>query len=579
MSQELNRLIINCGSSHVSASVVSNHGEQLKIEKSLSVPLEYDFQDEDAWLDAVSDGIREIVREGKLSGNANFIIPGSQVLAKTIRVPSVDKAKRAQVLAFEAQQNLPYDLDEVVWDSQILSDDGIETEVLLGACKQEMINDFCEVIQRSGLIVDSINSSSVLSYSVLEYTEPNLEDDVLLINLGARSSTLLFKNDEGFFFRTINIGGNMLTQFISDTLGKDFAEADDIKHRFFAEEDALDEDSSAVRLMQTSVSNFTRRFAQEVNRSIVMYRRQKGGDAVKRIFITGKGANSPLVRAKLAESLDHEIELFDALSGVELAPALDADRDTLNFELSEVVGEAIKEYKLVENGGNLNLLPLAIRQELKFIRQKPILALAAVLIAVFPWMLYLGLSKAKDLTVESSASLKKMAIPFESNKAILAENTARAEVLSQSISQVEGLVDTKTNWIQFFADLQASIFNAKDVWVDDLTVIRPEAYQDEYADEYDDYGYSDGEDIGEGSQDTSLDYEVVVKGKMLVREPSNAINQDVLANRIKQLQASFENSNFVTASKPPKISWKYLSDGLKVLPFEINLIIDTEKPL
>ena len=63
---------------------------------------------------------------------------------------------------------------------------------------------------------------------------------------------------------------------------------------------------------------------------------------------------------------------------------LDADRDTLNFELSEVVGEAIKEYKLVENGGNLNLLPLAIRQELKFIRQKPILALAAVLIAVFP---------------------------------------------------------------------------------------------------------------------------------------------------------------------------------------------------
>ena len=226
-------------------------------------------------LDAVSDGIREIVREGKLSGNANFIIPGSQVLAKTIRVPSVDKAKRAQVLAFEAQQNLPYDLDEVVWDSQILSDDGIETEVLLGACKQEMINDFCEVIQRSGLIVDSINSSSVLSYSVLEYTEPNLEDDVLLINLGARSSTLLFKNDEGFFFRTINIGGNMLTQFISDTLGKDFAEADDIKHRFFAEEDALDEESSAVRLMQTSVSNFTRRFAQEVNRSIVMYRRQK----------------------------------------------------------------------------------------------------------------------------------------------------------------------------------------------------------------------------------------------------------------------------------------------------------------
>lgn len=583
MSQELNRLIINCGSSHVSASIVSKQGDKLKIEKSLSVPLEYDFQDEDAWLDAVADGIRDIVREGKLSGNANFIIPGNQVLAKTIRVPSVDKVKQAQVLAFEAQQNLPYELDEVVWDSQILNDDGIETEVLLGACKQETINGFCEVIQRSGLVIDSINSSSVLTYSVLEYSEPNLEDDVLLINVGARSSTLLFKNEEGFFFRTINLGGNTLTQFISDTLGKDFAEADDIKRRFFAEEDALDKESSAVKLMQTSVSNFTRRFAQEVTRSIVMYRRQKGGDAVKRIFITGKGSNSPLVREKLAESLDHEIELFDALSGVELAPALDADRDTLNFELSEVVGEAIKEFKLVENYGNLNLLPLAIRQELKFIRQKPILALAAVLIAVFPWMFYFGLSKATDLTVDSSASLKELAGPFERNKAVLEANTVRSEVLSESISQVEGLVDTKTNWIQFFADLQASIFNAKDVWIDDLTVIRPEAYVDEYADEYgddyDDYGYSDSDSGEAGSEETALDYEVIVKGKMLVREPSNAINQDVLANRIKQLQASFEDSNFVTASKPPKISWKYLSDGLKVLPFEINLIIDTEKPL
>ena len=264
--------------------------------------------------------------------------------------------------------------------------------------------------------------------------------------------------------------------------------------------------------------------------------------------------------------MDHKIELFDALSGVELAPALDADRDTLNFELSEVVGEAIKEYKLVENGGNLNLLPLAIRQELKFIRQKPILAPMAILIAVFPWMLYLGLSKAKDLTVESSASLKEMARPFESNKAILAENTARAEVLSQSISQVEGLVDTKTNWIQFFADLQASIFNAKDVWVDDLTVIRPEAYQDEYADEYDDYGYSDSEDTGEGSEDTSLDYEVVVKGKCWFRNRlmrsikmcwptvSNSCKR-VLKIQILSLLLSLQN--FL----------KYLSDGLKVLPF------------
>ena len=66
---------------------------------------------------------------------------------------------------------------------------------------------------------------------------------------------------------------------------------------------------------------------------------------------------------------------------------------------------------------------------------------------------------------------------------------------------------------------------------------------------------------------------------MLVRQSANEINQDVVADRIKQIKASFEESGFVVSSSQPKISWKYLSDGLRVLPFEINLIINTEKPL
>ena len=126
----------------------SYNGKQLKIEKSHSVSLDYDYQDDDAWLDAVEVGIKEIIRIGKFAGKANFIIPGNQVLAKTLLLPSVAKNKQAQVLAFEAQHNLPYDLDEVVWDGEAISNDGIESEVLLGACKSDMVNEFCEIIRQ-----------------------------------------------------------------------------------------------------------------------------------------------------------------------------------------------------------------------------------------------------------------------------------------------------------------------------------------------------------------------------------------------------------------------------------------------
>ena len=571
MSKENSRLIINCGSTHISATIFSYNDNQLKIEKSHSVSLDYDYQNDEAWLDAVDVGIKEIIQVGKYSGKANFIIPGNQVLAKTLLLPSVAKNKQAQVLAFEAQHNLPYDLDEVVWDGEAISNDGIESEVLLGACKSDMINEFCEIMRQSGFLIESINASAILSYSALKVAKPDLGEDILLINVGARSSTLFFKNDEGFFVRTINFGGNTLTQFISDTLGKVFSESDEIKHRFFDKEEGIDEESSAYKLMQTCIANFSRRFAQEVNRSIVMYRRQKSADAIKRIFIAGKGAQSEIIRNKISEDLEQDIELFNPLDGIELPANLVNDADNLNIELSEVVGEAINKFNLIENRGKLNLVPLNVKQELKFIRQKPILAIAAVLVALFPWFIYSGISKASDLKGVALRELTQVAQPYKSSELIINKNEAKARILSQSISQVEGLVETKTNWIQFFADIQESIFNAKDVWIDDLTVVRQNDQEDPF--EYD-FGYSDSGDSAD-----KPNYEVVVKGKMLVRQSAAEINQDILANRIKQIQASFEESNFVVSSTPPKISWKYLSDGLRVLPFEISLIINTESPL
>ena len=200
--------------------------------------------------------------------------------------------------------------------------------------------------------------------------------------------------------------------------------------------------------------------------------------------------------------------------------------------------------------------------------------MAALLFAFFPWSVYFGFTKSLDSKSLALKQLKQFSQPYQINEALIEENQAKAKTLSQSIGQVEGLVETKTNWIQFFADIQESIYNAKDVWIDDLTVIRQNADEDPFEDVY---GYSDYEELDEV---TGLpEYEVVVRGKMLVRQSAADINQDVLADRIKQIKASFEDSNFVVASKQPKISWKYLSDGLRVLPFEINLIIDTEKPL
>ena len=436
-----------------------------------------------------------------------------------------------------------------------------------------MINQFSRIIRDSGLLIESINTSTILSFPALSICQPNLGDDVLLINVGARSSNLFFKNKESIFIRSINYGGNTLSQFISDTVGKGFTESDEIKHRFFQEEGSIDQESSAYKLIQTCIANFSSRFVEELNRSILMYQRQKGVSDVKQIFITGKGAESEIIRNKISEELGREIQIFNPLDAVDLPSNLDPSNREINIELTEAIGQALIRFNQIENIGSLNLLPLKAKQELKFIGQKPLLALAAILIATSSWFLYFGISKAFDANQDSYIKLKQIAEPFLTKESIISENSFKAQTLSKSISQVEGLVESKTNWIQFFADIQESIFKAKDVWIDDLTVTRISLNEDPFEGDYD---YFD--DLSEENEETS-DYEVVVKGKMLVRQSAAEISQDVLADRIKQIKSSFEESSFVTKSSQPKISWKYLSDGLRVLPFEISLTINSEKPL
>ncbi|MFP4068549.1 MAG: pilus assembly protein PilM [Opitutales bacterium] len=550
------RLIINCGASHISAAVVSTHGGSLQIDKLVTEDLVYDFSNDDAWMTAVAETLKSMAKEHKLSGKATLIIPGNQVLTKTIRIPHVERAKRAQIIAFEAQQNIPYPLHEVVWDSQVIADDGVETEVLFIACKSDTIDDFCRSVKQAGLTPEVVSAATVLDYNALQFTEPDLEGDFLLINIGARSTNLLFRNDDGFFVRNIALGGNALTQNIADSLGKSFPQAEEVKQKFFSDDAEYSEGDSGVKLLNSCAESFVRRMGQEITRSIVNYRRQRGGGAPKKILLSGRGALLKGLSDQLEASQKVEVGFFDPLKNVTLDGAIDTDPDELRMQVSELVGEAARE--MIADAAGVNLVPEEIQKSMRFARQKPVLLMAAACLALAPWPAYMAFSAKEKAYEEAIAEVQARITPLRSRQAAISENAEQAQELRASIERVEGLRNTRTNWIQFFADLQDSLQMIQDAWLNDLEVLR--------------------EVTGEGGPT----YEVIVSGEMLVRAAADgpdAINEDLLAQRIRSLQSSFEGSDFVVSSRPPTISWTNLRQGLKVLPFTINLEIDTAKPL
>lgn len=550
------QLIINCGASRVTAAVVTSGGGSLQIEKLVTESLHYDFSNDDAWLAAVGAALRDLHGQHKFSGKATFIIPGNQVLTKTIRIPHVETSKRAQIIAFEAQQNIPYPLHEVVWDSQVVGDDGVETEVLFIACKSNTIDDFCREVKQAGFGVEMINAATVLDYNALQFAYPDFDEDVLLINIGARSTNLLFKNSEGFFVRNIQLGGNSLTQNIADSLGKPFAQAEEIKHKFFNGELDYSENDSGAKLLTSCSDSFMRRMSQEITRSIVNYRRQKNGAAPRKILLNGRGSLLEGLAGQLSTSQKVTVEFFDPLQNVTLDGDVGSETNSLRLEVSEIIGAATQD--MVADGAGVNLLPGEVKKAMEFASKKPFLLVAAICLALAPWPVYLGYKQLGAGYVEAAQATEAKVAPLQQRQSKILDNAEKAQKLSQSIQLVEGLKNSKTNWIQFFAELQKSLTVAEDVWLDSLSVLREKPAG------------------GEAS------YEVVLEGQMLVRETANgqgAIDQEVLSRRIKSLQSSFEGSEFIVSSRPPSIDWSSLRSGLNVLPFTIHLVVDTSKPL
>lgn len=549
------RLIINCGASRVTAAQVNAESGSVKLEQLATHYLATDSLTDDNWIDAVSAALKELAQTNNLQGNATFILPGNQVLTKTIKIPHVEAEKRAQIIAFEAQQSIPYPLHEVVWDSQIVGDDGIEIEVLFIACKIDTIETFCAGVRAAGLTAESITAASILEYNLLALSDPSASSDDLVINIGARTTNLLFRNADGFFVRNLSLGGQALSQSIADSLGKTIEQAEVIKLQFYNQENEVLEDSTGAKALTDSADAFMRRVSQEVTRSIVNYRRQKSAPAPSRILLSGRGSQVRGLAEFLHNSQKVPVEQLDPLEHVTLEAGITEEHDSLRVLLPQIIGEACRP--LVQDGAGVNLLPEAVQAAMRFAKQKPLLIAAAVCLALAPWPAWKVYNDRISACDARIAELRSVAAPYLENKAAITDNIEKAEGVKGSIERVEGLVQSKSNWIQFFAEMQESMTRAEDVWLDDLKVIR---------------------EASEGAPS----YEVALKGQMLVRETANGsqrLDRDVLTRRIRSLISSLKTSAFIVDSKPPRIRWSMLNDGLNVLPFEIKLVVDPTKPL
>lgn len=380
----------------------------------------------------------------------NYAVSGQNLFARFVKLPTVAEDKVEQIIGFEAQQNVPFPIDEVIWDYQLVAggkngaspSDG-QVEVVLVAIKADLLDSLNDAAQGAGFRTNIVDAAPMALYNAFRYNYADVTGSSLLIDLGARTTNLIFIEAGKVFSRSIPIGGNAITQAIAKEFAEPFNAAEQRKRNggFVALGGTYADDKNPeVARMAKTIRNTMTRLHAEISRSINFYRAQQGGSQPQRVFLCGGTANLPYLREFFAEKINNApVEFFNPLRNVTVGPGVNVEEAAKHaHQLGELVGLGLRG--LLDCPMQLNLRPTSVVRSQQVAGRRPYLAVAAacLLAALAGWWLYfLRATTIKEAVVEQLGTkvtaMKAIEGQFTKLRAETDALTARAAPLTQAI--------------------------------------------------------------------------------------------------------------------------------------------------
>jgi type IV pilus assembly protein PilM len=399
---------------------------------------------------AVLKAIQELLSQKPYRGkNTNVCAPGFHVFSKFVKLPPVDTSKVTQIIQYEAQQNVPFPLQEVVWDYQIMgtSANG-ELEVLLVAIKSDVVEGLFRTAEGSGLRLQLVDVSPAALCNSFRFNYGDQEGCTMLLDIGAKTSNLLFFEKGKVYARGINIGANSITTDFVAEAKMPFAKAEELKinEGFVSLGGAYEEPDNPH---QAAISKIARqvmtRLHMQVNQTIQFYRTQQGGSAPQRLFLAGGGSIMAYTREFFAEKLNVPVEYFNPFRNVQIAQGVAIEElEKVAHGFGEVVGLGLRN--LAQCPVELNLVPKSIRSRQQFEQKKPyfIAAIFSLVLVVFAYGMFYG--KISAVKQGSLDTLSAKLAPYEQSVNKLSEQENGVKATTNQIGRLMGYLQDKFYW-------------------------------------------------------------------------------------------------------------------------------------
>lgn len=313
---------LDIGSSAVKAVELKPSGKAYKVVAFGIEPVPPDSIVEGAIIDAgaVAEAIRRLFEARKIrTKEVAASLSGNAVIVKKITLPVMTEAELAESIYWEAEQYIPFDIQDVNLDYQIL--DGGQgsakgtMDVLLVAAKKEKIADYTGVISQAGrvpVIVDVDAFALQNAFEVNYGIEPG--QIVVLLNAGASAINInILNGDQSVFTRDISIGGNAYTEALQKELNLPFESADLLKRGQDVEGATYEEARPVLRAVTESV-------LLEVQKTFDFFKATAASERIDRIVVSGGASRAEGFTDMLGERFEVAVEPFDPFRRIAFDP-------------------------------------------------------------------------------------------------------------------------------------------------------------------------------------------------------------------------------------------------------------------
>jgi type IV pilus assembly protein PilM len=303
---------LDIGSGFVKVVEVDHSGAQPEVARVAMRPLLPDAIVEGEIMDygLVSDTVRGLFQEMGVKGaEVVTAVGGHDVIIKKIEMDRMKESDAQEVIRWEAEQHVPFDIKSVELDFQILNphEEGMQMEVLLVAAKRELVDNKIGLLQDAGINPRVIDIDAFALHNAFEHNYPEAQSGIIgLVNVGHETTNVnILENGVPILTRDIPFGSRRIREDLQRERGLTAEQAEDVVQ-------ARETVDDLERFVESSADEI----AVGIERASAFLMTREDGETLGRIFLSGGGARVPGMVEALARRMNVETHLVNPFERV-----------------------------------------------------------------------------------------------------------------------------------------------------------------------------------------------------------------------------------------------------------------------